>query len=422
VIRITKILQTYHLLIALLLIVSLSKSASAENSLELSAKNSIQQAILRKPDASESWFAYQIEMEPNNGMPCCYLGNKQQGCSLERRKNHWGSNHRSNEIDSSILRIYFQTKDKMVNDIFIAGSECHVEQGSKNLNLLEQASQTESLEFLNSLILNKSNDKQVKGIRRNVSDQALAGIALHKGKPAYDLLNKMTDSQDRHLSHKAVFWLGQARNEAGYRSLINIIDDKQQPIKKRKQSVFALSVNRHYESGNKLLELAKASTEDLIRGEALFWIAEKNIPGAIKVIVATLNESSSRKLQDKAVFALSQIDTDQAWAVLKDIAKEHRSIVVQKQAVFWLSQNHSRKPLGLLLDIAQGRAPKSVREQAVFSISQLDSTDSVDGLVKLLKSSKERFIKQKAIFWLGQSDEEAAAEFVESLILTSNNQ
>lgn len=379
---------------------------------------SIKEIIETNTNSTSHWFSYQVEMEPNNGMPCCYSKDEKSECSLTKRTNHWGSINHQQPTNSSVMDIYIQTQKGQVNDLFLAGSECPVNRSDLVLTELTNVSQAQSVAFLGSLLT--ASEQLSNRDSKRVVNQALSGIALHRGEKAHQVLESLVESSHQKLADDAIFWLGEARNKAGYQTLIKIVDDTSQPLNRRKKTIFALAVNKTLESNQKLLSLAKSSTDEDIKAESLFWIAERKIVGAYKLIIDTLESTSSEKIKDKAVFALSQIDTQESWDSLKELALNHHSVEVQKQAVFWLSQDHQRDPLDFLMSIAVGKLSKSVREQAVFAIAQLASGSAARGLIKLIETSDERFIKQKAIFWLGQIDDPKATDFVDAILLATN--
>ena len=400
-----------------LLLGAFINTARADQLIKLSPSENILERVIKEAKSQINWFNYQVKMEANNGMPCCFQGANQQGCSLTKRRNSWGTSHSGVQQDSKFLDIYFQSSNGMVKELFIAGSECPVERDGLSITSFESVNQQQSVEFLTELLSHKS---RVSRSSRKVDNQAVAAIALHQGEFAHDQLAALAFQEDHPQSENAIFWLGQARNKAGYNSLVQLLDRPEFSRPTKKRAVFALSVNKYDGSKKKLVALAKAPTEELIRSEAIFWVAQNNLPQALEVIEQALESANSLQIHDKAVFALSQLKSDTAWKKLTSIASQHPILEVQKQAVFWLSQNKQRDSSALLIRIALGASPVRIREHAVFALSQLTHGNATKSLVKVLQSADNRKIKQKAIFWLGQSKDEEALEYIESIILASN--
>lgn len=397
-------------------------SVKADEKIPLRTGDSLVEQISEIGKDTNQWFSYQVKMEANNGMPCCFYnqdhqGKSMRGCSLVERTNSWGSLHTDVRVDSNTLDIYFKSNKGKVEELFVAGSECPVNKNGLSVTSFSNVSQQQSVRFLARLTNSKNGSM---GIAKKISSQALAAIAYHHGDYAHQQLVRMTQKEEPSIVQNAIFWLGQARNEAGLKSLNNILNSSEFELQDKKRAVFALSVNKSQGAKEELVALAKQPTVEAIRAEAIFWVAQNNLPQALEVIDHALETNNSRALHDKAVFSLSQLKSDEAWEKLTLIANQHSNLAVQKQAVFWLSQNKSRDAAEPLIKIALGYSPMPVREHAVFALSQLTQGNATRSLVKVLQSANERKIKKKAIFWLGQSKDEEALELIESIILASN--
>ena len=378
----------------------------------------VKNSILKTIDKNESkldgqWISYQVEMEPSNGMPCCFRGSDQIGCNLEKRSNVWGTHH--NEEDSKVLHLYFKWQDNQPSDIFYAGSECPVDASDNKVFSLTGISQKQSVQFLSKYINSANADK----VQKRAARRALSGVAMHKGKFAHNYLDKLANQSDDKISREAIFWLGEARNKAGYESLVDILDDDDRSIKVREKAVFALSENQYKKSAEKLVELALAAKEPKIQAKAIFWLADSNHPKTIEVVDEILSSDAGERVKKKAVFALSELDTDKSWQKLVQIAKRKDNSEVRRQAIFWLSQNENRDAKSVLLSIINDANQESIKVKAVFGLSQLNEKDATDGLLEVLKSADSRRVRKKALFWLGQSDDPRALKALEDILTAS---
>ena len=374
---------------------------------QVTVTSDIESSIKEIKAASNQWFHYQIKMEPDNGMPCCYQKAGKTGCSLEGDNYGWGS-YGSNSDESEQLSIYFKKTNEGLEKLTLAGAECSVDTSGASIIDLLDVSNEQSIEFLTSQL-------DLKQKKRN-GERIIAGIAYHSGAEA----QKFIESLLAHSQHKenAIFWLGAARNEAGYKRLNKLLNDKNEDRKSKSRAIFALSENSSSKAIPRILEIAKESPDFELKGEALFWLAQKKVEEAYPVIESLLEEAGSRRVIEKAVFALSQYRNKKSWNKLVDLAKRHQSLIVREKSIFWLSQTDEVEgvnPLPVLMTLTKKDEPKRIREQAVFAISQLEGEDSVDGLVSLIKNSKDKFVKKKAIFWLGQSENPKAIELIDDL-------
>ena len=292
-------------------------------------EQSIQTIAERATGQQEQWFTYQVMMEPDNGMPCCLIDDSKSICSLDDRTNSWSSSD-DKPHDSKVLNIYFKMQDQQPDDLFLAGSECRVTGSNQQVYAIRNVTQQQSVTFLNKLTSSSKN---------SLRHQALAGIALHKGKEAQAVLDDIATDTGNKNQRQAIFWLGQARNEAGYTSLLPIIEDTTAERKIRRHAVFALSVNSSDRSTEKLVDLARNSPEQRIQSESIFWLAQNHESLAQEVIVEVLQNSTSRQVKKRAVFALSQLEPEQSTPALIRLIETSPDKSVRKQALFWLGQS-----------------------------------------------------------------------------------
>jgi HEAT repeat protein len=377
---------------------------------------SIAQTIEAVVDSNGQWFNYQVVMEPNNGMPCCLTSDTESSCSLDNRVNSWSSSIHQPE-NSKLLDVYFKVNDGAPSVLFLAGKNCKVKAGSNTVYKIDNVAQKPSVWFLKELVEGDTQNTQVENTK--VSYSALAAIALHQGRDAHTALENFANSETKKLKHDSIFWLGQARNRAGYESLLTIVDDNARDNKVRGQAIFALSVNSDENASKKLVQLAKHSVNEEIQAESVFWLAQNHKSEAPQVIDYILLNSDNNTVQKKTVFALAQIRSKASWQRLIDLAQTSSDIDVQREAIFWLSQNEDENPRSILVALAKGKSPASVKKKAVFALSQLKSSQSTPALSELIETATETSIKKQALFWLGQSDDPKALDYLEG-VLTVN--
>ncbi|MFT6406650.1 MAG: HEAT repeat protein [Arenicella sp.] len=374
-------------------------------------QHSIAKTIGAVADSNGKWFSYQVAMEANNGMPCCLISDTESSCSLDNRTNNWSSSI-SQSVDSKVLNVYFKINRGEASDLFLAGSECKVKTGSNLVYRINGVAQKPSILFLKGLAERDTKSTQV-------GHSALAAIALHQGSDAHKLLERFTESDSKKLKHESIFWLGQARNRAGYESLLSIVDDNARDHTAGLKAVFALSVNSDESSSEKLVQLAMHSDNQEIQAESVFWLAQNYNSKAANVIDYILQNSDNNYVRKKAVFSLAQISTKASWQQLIKLAQNPADSEVQQQAIFWLSQNEDENPVSILMALAKGKGPASIKKKAVFALAQLKSSQSTPALSELIETATERSVKKEAFFWLGQSNDPNALDYLEG-VLTAN--
>jgi HEAT repeat protein len=272
-------------------------------------------------------------MEPNNGMPCCRDLHHKAQCSLSDRSNDWSSTD-SQQPDSKTLTIYFKTVDQKTTELFLAGSECHVEPGTDQVLWLSAVSELQSLTYLHQLAQEN---------QRATAHQAIAAIALHASDGAGQKLKELITDGHPHLQESAIFWMGKARNKAGFDYLKNLLEDSRISLKLRQQAIFALSVNPTPAAVDTLTALATGAQEEALQAEAIFWLAQNHPDQSIEVIQSVIATSQSERILDKSVFALAQLPQQHATPALIAVVNSNLHRTARKKALFWLGQSDDEK-------------------------------------------------------------------------------
>ncbi len=120
------------------------------------------------------------------------------------------------------------------------------------------------------------------------------------------------------MRHEVVFWLGQTEDPRAVRRLHEVIDDRGEENRVRKNAIFALS------------QCDAAPTKELV------------------AVYRALDDAT---LKEQAIFALSQRDDDTAVESLISIAKEDHDKRMRGKALFWLAQKNDPRVTKLLSDI-----------------------------------------------------------------------
>jgi hypothetical protein len=394
---------------------ALSAALSTATAASITAGTSLSTTIKSQTQSADQWFKYQVAMEPDNGMPCCFAdingrGNdRTRGCSLEDNHSSWGNGNL--DTDSTTLDIYFKWDDGKPAKLFFAGSECPVDAAGYTVVDVKGVSQRSSLEFLSEALEANSGQSD--------KSRLIGAIAMHEGDYAQQKMEQLSNNGAEGARHKAIFWLGQARGKAGFEALVDIVDDKSKEMDDRTKAIFGLNESSFEQAPNKLLQLAKSSGEAQIQNKAIFWLAQSNNPQIITVIKDVLASSASIAVKEKAVFSLSQLHSTEGWDMLVDLARTGEQRQVREKAIFWLSQNskHGKRDAApILLEILDGANPQSIKEKAVFALSQLPREQATTALVDVIKSSQSKAIRKKALFWLGQSNDPKAIKVIEQIL------
>jgi HEAT repeat protein len=242
--------------------------------------------------------------------------------------------------DDTTLMVYAHVQGSTIDKVRVFSNSCRVDRGTEIVQEIEGVSPAESVSALEGLVKGSEGDRA--GKRRN--DGALMAIALHDDKSADLALERVaTSGETKPLRHSAAFWLGNTRDRAGYDALVRLraTDD----ASFREHLTFAFSQSKVAEAPATLIDMARHDPSPKVRGQALFWIAQKAQKKTDADIVRAATDDPDEEVKKQAVFALSQIPGGEGVPDLIRVARENKSREVRKQAMFWLGQ--SRDPRAL---------------------------------------------------------------------------
>ena len=91
--------------------------------------------------------------------------------------------------------------------------------------------------------------------------------------------------------------------------------------------------------------MAREDGSPHVRGQALFWLAQKAGTRAENAIAGAITNDPDTEVKKKAVFALSQMPKDEGVPKLIEVAEKNKNPEVRKQAMFWLGQSGDPRAL-----------------------------------------------------------------------------
>ena len=100
-----------------------------------------------------------------------------------------------------------------------------------------------------------------------------------------------------------------------------------------------------------LIDNARNNTDTSVRGESIFWLAQKAGNKAAAAITERIDQDPDTEVKKKAVFALSQLPKDEGVPLLINVARTHTNPAVRKQAMFWLGQSKDPRAVDFFAEI-----------------------------------------------------------------------
>jgi HEAT repeat protein len=162
----------------------------------------------------------------------------------------------------------------------------------------------------------------------------------------------------------------------------------------------------------------RCDDEDEIQVSALNALlsmdAEKAVPILKKVLAR--RDPGSVCLRRKAVFLISQHESEDTEETLLNAARTDPDQEVREQAVWWLSQVDSPRATAALDSILRSSTDPALQEKAIFALSQQDAPQARKALRDFaLRPNVSEELREKAIFWIGQGDDPDRLEFLKTL-------
>jgi len=174
---------------------------------------------------------------------------------------------------------------------------------------------------------------------------ALTALALHADTAATSALEDLAAaSRPLPLRKQAAFWLGSARGRDGFSILQGWLAGDAD-ARFRRELTFAVSVSREPGVVDVLKRSAREDASGDVRGQALFWLAQRAGVAAAAAIKGAIADDPDTEVKKRAVFAVSRLPKDEAVPLLIELARTHKNPEVRKQACFWLGQSKDPRAL-----------------------------------------------------------------------------
>ena len=130
-----------------------------------------------------------------------------------------------------------------------------------------------------------------------------------------------------------------------------------------------------------------------------------------------LRDAENASFREHLTFCFSQSKVAEAPATLIDMAKNDPSPRVRGQALFWIAQKARKKADADIIRTATDDPDLEVKKKAVFALSQIPNGEGVPDLIRVAQENKNREVRKQAMFWLGQSKDPRALAFFEKVLL-----
>jgi hypothetical protein len=151
-------------------------------------------------------------------------------------------------------------------------------------------------------------------------------------------------------------------------------------------------------------------------GLTIQWLANVSPVDSVAVLGSFLTASSSNRLMDGALVALTMHREPAALERLLTAAKDGATTRLRGQALFWLAQRAGDKAVGAISEAIANDPETDVKKRAVFALSQLPRDEGVPALIQVARTNTNPAVRKQAMFWLGQTRDPRAVTFFEEIL------
>jgi len=151
-------------------------------------------------------------------------------------------------------------------------------------------------------------------------------------------------------------------------------------------------------------------------GKAVHWFNNVAVTDSVNFLKTFVGPSATRRMMDSAVTAIALTEGQQPLNELIAIARDGATATVKGQGLFWLAQRAGQAAVGTITAAIENDPDTDVKKKAVFALSQLPKDQGVPLLIDQARNNKNPAVRKQAMFWLGQSKDPRALKFFEEIL------
>jgi hypothetical protein len=294
----------------------------------------------------EGWVSWQVAAVDSAPAWCCWSSWRDgdaspMACPLDR-DDGFGVGDRDSTTDT--VKVYARTSGGKIDRLQVLSASCPVETRTP-VQELEGVTADDSARWLSVRATEGAPDADK---HRSIGEHALAALAMHRGVVAGDALAGFARDSRVETRKSAVFWLAMLRGAEGAEVTSSVMfNDADAQV--RQHAGFALAQTKSPRAAADLIRQGNTDKVGEVRAQAWFWLAQTGAADAEQAIAQALRKDADEHVREQAIFALSQLPDERAARALIAAAEDQSlSHELRKRAVFWLSQSESDAAQGYL--------------------------------------------------------------------------
>jgi HEAT repeat protein len=261
----------------------------------------------------DGWVSWQVAAVDGAPAWCCwrssnnFSGNFRDtpptACKLDGKQNSWGDR---DEETTDQVRIYARTAGGKLDRLRVLSVACPAQAATPIRDL--------------GTVAENDSARGLVGLAKQKNEAVLTALAMNRGEVARDALSDIARNDTRgETRQQAVFWLAQVRGQEGADIASSVMFNDKDP-EVREHAAFALSQSATPRAEADLARLLNTDKDDEVREGAVFALSQLPDERAARALIATAeNRSLARELRKKAVFWLSQSESDAAQTYLEKV-------------------------------------------------------------------------------------------------------
>jgi hypothetical protein len=151
-------------------------------------------------------------------------------------------------------------------------------------------------------------------------------------------------------------------------------------------------------------------------GKTVHWFNNVSVSDSVGYMKTFMGPNATRKMNDAAVTVLSLTEGDLPLNELLTLARDGSTASIKGNALFWLAQRAGQKAVGTITSAIENDPDTEVKKKAVFALSQLPKEEGVPLLIEQARTNKNPVVRKQAMFWLGQTKDPRALKFFEEIL------
>ena len=307
-------------------------------------------AAIAKSDGAAAWLAWTVPAvargQHGSGAPGRDQHRDSAGCVLDDDGRF--QNGSSTNDDTTALVVLARLTAGLIDRVTFTDARCTVQAGTRTVYWIDRVRPADSIALLAEVVRREGKDPQGRGEGGREPERARSGalavIALTDEPSADRALEEfVAPDVSSTVRRDAAFWLGAARGATGA-GVVDRLSRMDGDDAFREHLTFVLTLTG--DTGmDRLIDLARHDASSRVRGQALFWVAQKAGERAVGTLTGTVDDDPDVEVRKRAVFAISQLPRDEGVPKLIALAGTHRDREVRKQAMFWLGQTGDPRAL-----------------------------------------------------------------------------